>query len=222
MSFSEVGFELIDGFLTAKSIDKVLSELDELAIEPGRVGGLRNAEKKLESVKELVYSDCVLKKVGYYLSGTPNLVRAILFIKSPDNNWLVTWHQDKTIAVSDQFEMTGWGPWSVKDGIHHVQPTIDVLNRMVTFRIHLDEVTKENGCLKVIPGSHQDEKMTQERINRYVQSHKADHITGRAGSALAMRPHLLHASSKSNDASYRRVLHVEYSDYVLPDGITWI
>ena len=58
------------------------------------------------------------------------------------------------MAVSDRFEMEGWGPWSLKAGAWHVQPPIEVLESMVTIRVHLDSASTINGCLKIAPGSH--------------------------------------------------------------------
>jgi hypothetical protein len=66
-------------------------------------------------------------------------VRAIYFDKSSDANWLVPWHQDLTLALRERLESPGFGPWSVKDGIPHVQPPVELLERMLTVRIHFDD-----------------------------------------------------------------------------------
>lgn len=132
------GFEVLEGFLAP---DEVAGQVD--AIQSHQLGaargGVRNAEKKFETINDLVASSKLRGRASEYLSGKPNLVRVILFDKTPENNWLVTWHQDKTIALSGKAEIEDWGPWTVKDGTHHVQPPLDVLNNMVTFRIHLDD-----------------------------------------------------------------------------------
>lgn len=66
-------------------------------------------------------------------------VRAILFDKTPVTNWGLAWHQDRTIAVSTRHEMPGYGPWSLKAGLQHVEPPFDVIESMLTLRIHLDD-----------------------------------------------------------------------------------
>jgi ectoine hydroxylase-related dioxygenase (phytanoyl-CoA dioxygenase family) len=81
-------------------------------------------------------------------------VRAIFFDKSSGSNWLVPWHQDLTIAVASKCEAPGFGPWSVKDGIPHVQPPDELLKQMIALRLHLDDCDASNGALRVIPGSH--------------------------------------------------------------------
>lgn len=125
------------------------------------------------------------------------------------------------MAVSKQFKEAGWGPWSIKDGVHHVQPPISVLNQMVTFPVHLDGSSEENGCLKVLPKSHSLGLLCSEAILEYTDRHESVVCEGKAGSALVMRPHILHSSSKAVHPSQRRVLHLEYSDFKLPAGVAW-
>ena len=71
-------------------------------------------------------------------------VRAVLFDKTPAANWALGWHQDRTVAVQARHDRPGWGPWSVKAGIIHVEPPFAVIERMVTLRLHLDPVPADN------------------------------------------------------------------------------
>ena len=121
MGIEENGFEIHSGFLGNNSINEIITEIETLDSDFPK-HGIRNAEKKLRSVKNLVESDLLLEKARSYLTGKPEVVRVIVFDKTADKNWLVTWHQDKTISVSDKKEIDGWGPWTLKDGVHHVQP----------------------------------------------------------------------------------------------------
>jgi ectoine hydroxylase-related dioxygenase (phytanoyl-CoA dioxygenase family) len=203
------GYQLIDDFLTPHEVDNFNRAASTLTLSP-KSGGIRNIEQKLPYAQELISSDKLLNAAQKYLKGTPQFIRAILFNKTPENNWLVSWHQDKTIAVSDKFEKTGWGPWTLKAGVHHVQPPLEVLNNMVTFRIHLDDTNENNGCLKLIPGSHHEGVMTHAEIQSYIKDKAVVTCLAKAGSALVMRPHLLHSSSKAFSPSQRRVLHIEY------------
>lgn len=121
LDIKENGFEIHSGFLGNDSINEIITEIETLDSDFPK-HGIRNAEKKLRSVKNLVESDLLLEKARSYLTGKPEVVRVIVFDKTADKNWLVTWHQDKTISVSDKKEIDGWGPWTLKDGVHHVQP----------------------------------------------------------------------------------------------------
>ena len=67
-------------------------------------------------------------------------VRAILFDKSAQRNWSLGWHQDRTIAVRHRIDVDGFA-WSVKSGMIHVEPPIDLLVGMVTVRVHLNTST---------------------------------------------------------------------------------
>ena len=220
MSLKECGYELLLNFIDPGIAESILSDV-ESDLQKIKGGGIRNADKKFGSIAKLAASNQMLSSASKYVDGCPKLVRSILFDKSPTNNWLVTWHQDKTVALSSKFEKLNWGPWSVKDDIYHVQPPVEVLENMVTFRIHLDESTIDNGCLKVISSSHMSGVLSQDEIYAHVSTNVECLIVAPALSALAMRPHILHASSKALKPSRRRILHLEYSSYDLPKGINW-
>ena len=218
--FLEEGFELVDEFLELHEIDSIVQEFDQQPLS-GRNGGVRNAEKKLSSVNKLVVSPRILSFAAGYVSDNVRLVRSILFNKTQTNNWYVAWHQDKTVAVTKEFDCPGWDSWSIKDGVWHAQPPLAVLNKMVTIRIHLDDVCEASGCLQVVPGSHLVGLLPQNQIAEYTNSQTKVSCLGKKGSALVMRPHLMHSSSKNKTQSERRVLHLEFSSYQLPDGVSW-
>lgn len=220
MSFNDLGFEILEDLVAPDVVQSLLAELMQLKLEPLR-GGIRRIEQRVPQVAALANSSSLISVARKYLSGQPELVRAIYFDKSPDNNWLVTWHQDRTVAVSNQFEADGWGPWSIKSGAWHVQPPIDVLKEMVTIRIHLDDATVSNGCLNIISGSHTLGILTVEEVQVKVHQEQAVYCEVPAGGVVIMRPHILHSSGKSVSSIPRRILHFEYSSYKLPEGITW-
>ena len=220
MDFEDAGFEMVAGVLAPGEVAALLPLLEGLGLPPRR-GGIRRIERKVPEVAALAHSSRLLEEAGRHLSGVPRLVRAIYFVKSPEANWFVTWHQDRTVAVSRRFEAEGWGPWSFKEGAWHVQPPLEVLEDMVTLRLHLDPATAANGCLKVLPGSHRAGLLAPEQIRGCVSAGKPVFCAGPTGGAVVMRPHILHASEKAVAPEPRRVLHFEYSSYALPDGIGW-
>lgn len=94
----------------------------------------------------------------------------------------------------------------------------EVLKEMLTLRIHLDEVTDENGPLRVIPGSHVSSTSDGAGVNEAVTIHAG------VGDVLAMRPLISHASGSSVEGTrrHRRILHLEFAaSPMLPDGVTW-
>lgn len=183
--------------------------------------GDRQLTRKVPLVAELCCDPSLLGGVQRYLQGPPRLVRSLYFNKTPQTNWGIRWHQDKTIALSHRCEIPGWGPWSRKDGVDHVQPSLDVLERMVTLRLHLDATDRDQGCLQVIPGSHRDGILSPDAIATWKIRGPIQACDAGVGDGLLMRPHLLHASSRATIPSHRRIIHLEFSDYELPSGLSW-
>jgi len=58
-------------------------------------------------------------------------VRALFFDKTSHANWKVVWHQDLTVAARQRIDLPGYGPWTDKAGVPHVQPPVDVLEHML-------------------------------------------------------------------------------------------
>lgn len=144
-----------------------------------------------------------------------------LFDKSSEANWLVAWHQDLSLAVRSRIEVPGFSAWSVKEGVPHVQPPVEWLQRMLTVRLHLDDADEANCALRVLPGSHRMGRLPAARIQE-LRGGQPDVLCAlSAGDALLMRPLLLHASSRSSSARHRRVLHIEYAAFSLPEGLNW-
>jgi len=94
------------------------------------------------------------------------------------------------------------------------------LARVIALRIHLDASTDLNGPLRVIPGSHRLGVRAEADIIKYAYSAEQVECLAPQGGVIAMRPLLIHASSKVKIDLPRRVLHIEYIDSLdLSDGI---
>nr|WP_235109046.1 phytanoyl-CoA dioxygenase family protein [Acaryochloris sp. 'Moss Beach'] len=129
-------------------------------------------------------------------------------------------HQDVSIAVQPNAVTTQLGI-SQKEGLSFVQPPVEVLKRLLALRVHLDDCTKDNGPLKVVPGSHQQGRLTDPMIAK-LRDHSGDmSCLVTTGGVLAMRPLLLHASSKMALPQHRRVLHFLCGPRQLPNGLVW-
>ncbi len=148
-------------------------------------------------------------------------VRGIFFDKVPSANWKVPWHQDLSIAVRQKHEAQGFGPWSIKDGVPHVQPPAQVLEAMLTLRLHLDPCPKENGALRVLPGSHLSGRLSPVEIQAWRERVEERVCEVEHGGILLMKPLLLHASSASTVPLHRRVLHIEWAAEALSAPLRW-
>ena len=197
-------------------------EQQELISLLGPVPGAgRRGLLALPTISTLARSARLLNLVRRHLPSEPFPVRAIYFDKSPQANWLVSWHQDLTLALHARAEHPGFGPWSMKDGIPHVQPPIELLKQMLTIRLHLDDADEANGALRVLPGSHRLGLLSPSRIQA-LRSERPDVLcTAAAGDALLLRPLLLHASARSRSPRHRRILHIEYAAFTLPAELRW-
>jgi len=147
-------------------------------------------------------------------------VRAIFFNKTRRSNWKVVWHQDLTIAVRQRSDVDGFGPWTLKAGVLHVQPPAEVMNDMLAIRLHLDESGLDNGPLRVISGSHREGRLSAGQIGSCEKGNSVT-CTVPKGGALVMRPLLLHASSACATPKSRRVIHIEFAAAELPHGLDW-
>jgi len=137
--------------------------------------------------------------------------RVTVFDKSPTYNWLVAWHQDTALPFVEKIETPGWGPWSIKEGVIYSHAPKEALEQIVALRLHLDDSTSENGSLKIIPGTHCMGVLTDSEVHELSARSPVVDCTVARGGVIAMRPLVIHASSKSGSDLPRRVLHIEYA-----------
>lgn len=132
----------------------------------------------------------------------------------------MSWHQDCFIGVSRKIELDGWGPWSTKLGVPHVRPPVNVLNNMLTVRIHLDDCGAENGPLRVLRSSHKAGILSDAELDALTK-HGETVLAVDRGDAILMRPLIVHASSAARSPNSRRVIHIEFAPGDLPGGLEW-
>ena len=193
-----------------------IAELKAVLFVEAEHGGKRNVLDSSE-VAEVVRN---LMPAAEACVGAPvQPIRGIFFDKQPGANWKVPYHQDRTIAVAERIDTDGFTAWSVKDGVVHVRPPIGVLEKTVALRLHLDKCHAENGALRVLPGTHRLGSLESEAIERMRLEREEEVLEVDEGDLIALSPLLLHASSPAVAPSHRRVLHLEYSSAVLPNGL---
>lgn len=149
-------------------------------------------------------------------------VRAVLFDKSAAMNWALGWHQDRTICVQARRDTPGFGPWSIKAEMQHVAPPFEILARMVTIQIHLDDVPINNAPLLIAPGSHLKGRVPVDRIDEIVKACGVVACDAEAGDVWLYSTPILHASNAAGSPRRRRVLQIDYSADDLPGGLQWL
>lgn len=198
-----------------------LSDSFENRERSGKTYGIRNLLNLAREVRALTESGNVKDMIKKVLGKKSKPVKAIYFDKSPDANWKVPWHQDLTISVRRKIELPGFSAWTTKAGIVHVQPPVEILEKMVAVRIHLDDADETNGALRVLPKSHKHGRLSASEIQQLAKANNEVLCRIKGGEAILMRPLLLHASSAGTNPKNRRVIHIEYSAEDLPNGLEW-
>lgn len=147
------------------------------------------------------------------------LVRVLFFDKPPQQTWALPWHKDLTVAMRDN--RLGGGLFTHptrKAGVAHAEAPLEVLQAMLTGRIHLDAADEDNGALKVIPGSHHAGKALALDVA------PPRPVPAGPGDVLLIRPLVAHCSGRSRPQvrRHRRVLHLEFAaSPQLPGGYAW-
>lgn len=157
-----------------------------------------------------------------WLGPSCRAVRAILFDKTKEMNWSLGWHQDRTICVKRRIEVEGFGPWTIKGGMQHVAPPIELLSRMVTLRVHLDDVPATNAPLLIALGSHREGRIPEPEIGAVVNRCVVKACTAIAGDVWVYVTPILHASETAISPKRRRVLQIDYAREDLPGGLEWM
>ena len=156
------------------------------------------------------------------LDGNAFPVRAIAFDKSPSANWSLGWHQDRTICVKRRADVEGFGPWTTKQGLLHVQPPFSITQNMATVRIHLDPVNGLNAPLKVALGSHLLGRIAEGDASHIAASCQEHVCLANRGDVWLYTTAILHASDRTIGKRRRRVLQIDYSADTLPYPLEWL
>ncbi|MCC9605626.1 phytanoyl-CoA dioxygenase family protein [Blastopirellula sp. JC732] len=222
------GFALLPSPFTAEELDQITADLTVAIAESQRDGesirtraGAAYAARNVLSVYPAVAQvwrksslvDLLLEVLGAHCG----LVRVLYFDKPPEKTWSLPWHKDLTIAVREHVAASGrYEKPTLKAGVPHVEAPLDLLQQMLTLRIHLDDVDAANGALQVLPGSH--------KTGKAAASGTPHLVACRRGDVLAMRPLLSHASGESaaETRRHRRILHLEFAATPqLEEGFAW-
>jgi ectoine hydroxylase-related dioxygenase (phytanoyl-CoA dioxygenase family) len=185
-------------------------------------GNARHTALSRDLIDWLGTHPAILELARRLTAPTARLVRVIAFDKTPDANWFVPWHQDRSIAVANRVEVPGYSNWTIKDGLIQVEPPVAVLDGMVTLRIHLDDCGEDKGPLEAILGSHTAGRLDRAGIASVVETGTRMLCLAARGDILCMRPLTVHRSQRAKVPARRRVLHLEFAAATLSDGLSWV
>jgi len=213
------GFAIIEAVLDRTEVAELARTLEASELDRSRAGARHLMRHP--AVRAVAADPRLVTIAEQFLGGTAIPYKATLFDKSPARNWLVTWHQDTALPLRERRELPGWGPWSTKAGVLYAIAPSSALAQVAALRLHLDDSNPDNGPLRVLPGTHTLGVLTESEIARLARDVPAVGCTVPAGGVIAMRPLIVHASSKATNDLPRRVLHIEYARSLdLGDGVT--
>ena len=183
--FNRSGFLIIEAVLSRECVAALIEATRSYATaghdgaldRRGELYGGRDLLWRVPEVFALAHSPEVLARIQPILGPAAFPVRGLFFDKTLTTNWNLPWHQDLTIAVQSRIDVPGFGPWTRKAGIPHTHAPANLLARMVTIRVHLDDSGPGDGPLRVLPGSHLSGKLSAHELAAY---------SARAGDELAV------------------------------------
>lgn len=225
----EFGFAVVPNVISGELVERLGSLLDvarsvdnsENVSNSAGTYGLRNLTDVVPETKELAGLPSVVELVESVIGPKAFMVRATLFDKTIGANWGIFWHQDLSIAVKERHDVSGYAAWTRKAGVQCVQPPVEVMEKILAVRLHLDDCSASNGALKVLPGTHRMKKLAAMDVESNQHSIAERICEVGAGGAVLMRPLLLHASSPMEVVTSRRVIHMEFANFDLPDPLCW-
>jgi ectoine hydroxylase-related dioxygenase (phytanoyl-CoA dioxygenase family) len=212
------GFEIVPNVLDQSEAANVATELQRSTLERSRAGARHLMHVPV--VQRIAHDSRLVTIAARFVGPAAKPFRATLFDKSPANNWLVVWHQDTALPLRERRDIPGWGPWFIKAGITYAHAPATALCRVVALRLHIDDSDADNGPLRVLPGTHTMGVLSDAEIGQLAREIPPVDCVVPAGGVVAMRPLLIHASSKAESSRQRRVLHIEYADSPrMPDDL---
>lgn len=206
------GFLVVEGLFTEGEIPSIIAEVESVLAEVRAAG--RPVEQVLASG---VYVGLSVKREFFrQIARDPRLLDALEGLIGPEIGFL----SDK-VVLKDRavdYESPWHQDWAYWRGSHKI-----------SVWIALDEATRENGCLRILPGSHRVAvEHDQARgvpgfgnrldpAERGLDMSRAVTLPARPGTAIFFHDLTLHASLPNRSGKDRRALIVTYRDLSQPD-----
>jgi len=215
---TQKGFEIIENVYSKVELNDIIQLIESKEI--GDKFGVREFLVYNPDIADKIFTKKLLSIIKSISPNCNQSIKSIYFDKPPNANWIVNWHQDLTINLTNRKEVVGFKNWRTNQVRTVVQPSREILERIFTIRVYLDDCTKENGALRVIENSHKNGIIeVKDWINHKTGIEKICEV--KAGGILMMKPLILHSSRRTENQKNRRVIHIEFTDSELSNGLRW-
>ena len=220
------GFTIIENIYTNEEIKNLISiiesetenKISESTFRQSQdLFAIRQFHKEIPESLKYIFNQNLNEIIKSNFGEDFFITKSIYFDKPEKSNWFVSYHQDLTISVDKKIELKNFQNWTNKQNQFAVQPPTEILENNFTIRIHLDKTTNENGALKVINKSHKKGVYRIENLDLKTETV----CEVERGGIMIMKPLLFHASNKTTNNERRRVIHIEFSNQELPNGLEW-
>jgi ectoine hydroxylase-related dioxygenase (phytanoyl-CoA dioxygenase family) len=222
------GFAIINDIYSDVEIEKIISEIEKVTQatinnstfrKSDDLFAIRQFHKEIPKTVSYIFNKNLIEFIKTNFGENYFITKSIYFDKPEKSNWFVSYHQDLTITVNKKIDIEHFENWTVKQNQFAVQPPKEILENNFTIRIHLDRTTKNNGALKVLNASHKKGISRVENINLNEEIETICEVE--KGGIMIMKPLLFHASNKTTNNERRRVIHIEFSNQILPSELEW-
>lgn len=226
ISFQKSGICILDPIYADSEIEAIVSCLSKANQNDDAYGktrdlfAIRQLLNQIPELLPLLFTEKLRSVLMLFYQGPCFLTKAIYFDKPASSNWFVAYHQDLSISVDQKAMIPGYQNWTFKKGQYGVQPPVEILEKTLTVRIHLDNTDANNGALKIIPGSHLHGILRLETIQIFPENEQLCEV--KKGGIMLMSPLILHASNRSSDNRKRRVIHLEFNSEYLQTPLMWL
>jgi ectoine hydroxylase-related dioxygenase (phytanoyl-CoA dioxygenase family) len=203
-SLDDVGFVVLPDFMDAALLDQLRQRVAELfAAEGDRAGAEFKQEPGARRLANLVDKGPVFQRVV----GHPGLLEYVRHVLGPH------------CKLSSLNVRSVEPHWAESQPLHCDMAAIaDESGYWVCNTVWmLDDVTRENGALRAVPGSHRWRKLPQDVLADPKARHPDEVlVTGQAGTVVVMNAHLWHGGAGNHTAGPRTALHAFYCRHDKP------
>ena len=192
------GFLLLAEFSTAPLMDELQEQIEDLFAQEGEAAGSEfKQELHSRRLSNLINKGEIFRR----LASQPNVLELV------------------EIVLGDQYKLSSMNARSsnarqpVGQPLHADMGAVtDERGPWVCNVIWLvDEFRRENGCLRVVPGSHQENKLPQDAMPDPSIAHPREVlVTGPRGALIVLNAHLWHAGTANLTDKPRTALHGFY------------
>lgn len=220
------GYAITSSLYNSDEVGKIISMIEQIntdsesLIKTKNLFAIRQLIRTIPELKHLLFTDNLLKLISDLGGEDYFLTKAIYFDKPKESNWFVAYHQDISISVKEKHEIPSYSNWTFKKNQHGVIPPTQILNNIITLRIHLDHTTIENGALRVIPKSHLNGIVRIDSNQWKIQKEVLCEVE--KGAVMLMKPLTFHASNRTYNNQQRRIIHLEFSNIELTKPLEWL